>query len=261
MAHVDSSFLWGNWTVYRPIPASNQAIWLADNAILVDNFALTSFDSFGQMRASLTAFLWQRLGLKTQYPKGWLIGQQTPLKQFLPNALDEKTLGKRFIIARPIKTNIIQCTCDETGTVVKQTIQNMYTGGRCSISQAPNFFDAGIAQETRDRSKILFDSLRTLCESKELIGLDGLRISWGITERDEVLTPIGGFGLPDHARYYLLGSGREHVLDRRFAKTELASHSLELSRRDSRACHGFRSALFGKLRSRYEACHASLMAN
>ena len=236
-----------------------QAVWLVDNAIWhgKDPHPRACFEELGAMRVAITIALWNRLGLRSKFPEGWLLPDQSiPSMDLMPPAFDEKKIGKQ-IFARTILPKVIQCTCDASGKVVKQSAQEI---GREKIpaEQGSHLFDDSIFRETSEQSRKIFASLQELCESGKILGVEGLRITWGITTEGNVITPVGGFGLPDHARYFLTDRGSSYILDRRFVKQEWKE---DLQHRDARARSGRIPMMARDLEQRYTVCHTALIAH
>ena len=234
-----------------------QAVGFTDNAIWHGKDARACFEELGSMRVNITIDLWNRLGLRRKFPDGWLLPDQSlPAINLMPPAFDNKVVGRQ-IFARTILPKTIQCTCDATGNVVKQSAQE-WGQAKIPSQQAAHLFDNTMFKETSDQSSEIFASLQELCQQRKILGVDGLRITWGITTEGNVLTPVGGFGLPDHARYFLADRGPGHILDRRFAKREWTSNT---EPQDARALSRRIPMMTRELENRYTLCHSALMAH
>lgn len=208
----NSLIQWGNMWIYDQV-APQQSLWMFDHTVRVGNQDLLAVESLGMSRARLTKQLWQKLGLCKQYSNGWLLSnQQMPAK--LPASVASKDTS-RCILARTIMPAILQCTVGRDIQVIKETTFHIGEGGRCPITEHQTVFPLA---ETRERSQAIARELQGLCNDYECVLFDGIRISWGFTV-DGVLTPVGGFGLPDHSRYELVVSSKERSpFDRRVAK-------------------------------------------
>lgn len=246
----DLAIQWGNMSIYNLQKMPGMALWVFDNSLLVDNVPIVAFDGFGAMRAEITEHLWKKLGLCNEYPKGWLKSKSQPHKTWSPAGVSIPDLGDQCILARSIHSNIIQCTIDEHGQCAKQCVFTL-GGKKAPLEESTVFMSQTVIEETQKRSEEIADRLRKLCDANGVIGMSGTRISWGITVEDEVLTPVGGIGLPDHTRYFLKVNGPEHFLDRRALKEIL---------RNYQNASLLRIAGNIQVRSRYEATRAMLVA-
>lgn len=246
----ETAILWGNMSIHNLQRLPGRALWVFDNSLLDDNEPIVAFDGFGAMRAEITAHLWRKLGLRDDYQKGWLQEKATPQTSWIPRGISVRRQADQCILAQRIHPNIVQCTVDEYGRCIKQTGFTL-GGKKTNLEESAVFVSLTTIEETRKRSEEIANRLRNLCETTGVIGMSGMRISWGITVENEILTPVGGIGLQDHTRYFLRAKGPKHFLDRRALKDVLRNYR--------NACSLRRAAII-QVRSRYEVMRAMLIS-